>query len=291
MTSERIYIIGGTGNVGSAAVNELLKHKIPVTLYARSQAKVQALFNNQDLLTVIQGDYADLKPFEDSIAGHTRLFLLVSDLQNLVKIKTSIAEKAYAAGVKQIVHISSSSVSAPWRTNFIGTVHRNSEEGILAIPNRAAYVALRPSRFMSNQNVFEAHGIKYANIISDTVGPDHPQEFISPNDIGLAAANILRDAVEKHGDAVYELIGDVLRPKDRAALLTKVLGREINYVKITAEEKYKILTEKAGLPHRMAYDLTGFVEADPHVTPGLSIILGRQPETLEQYTEAKSALL
>ncbi|KAI8144898.1 hypothetical protein BJV82DRAFT_606616 [Fennellomyces sp. T-0311] len=287
--SERVYVIGSTGNVGSATVKELLKNDIPVTVYVRSPAKAKELFANHANLTFVQGDWNDLKPFEESIVGHTRLFLLVHGLQDLVKIKSAIAQRAYAAGVKQIVHVSGVAVGDPWRSNYIGGVHRESEEAILAIPNRGAYVTLRPGRFMVNNITFEINPIKFLSAILDTEEPDTVQTWISTNDIGLVAANIFKDPIEKHGDAVYELIGDALTFSERAALLSKALRRTITYKKVSYEEKYSNLVQRASLPHRLAYD---FLQPEPtgyKVTPGLSILLGRQPETFAQWLEANKA--
>ncbi|KAI8149934.1 hypothetical protein BJV82DRAFT_585256 [Fennellomyces sp. T-0311] len=292
-TTERIYVIGGTGNVGTATVKELLKNKVLVTVYTRSPEKAKTVFGDDSNLTVVQGELADLKPFEDTIAGHTRLFLLLSpdNVFNFPKYKVAIAEKAYAAGVKQIVHNSSISTIFPWRSSVIGEANRRSEEGIVNIPNRGAYVAIRAARFFINHLTVEFNSIKFANAIVDTIDPDIEQAWTSTNDVGLVAANILQEPVEKHGDAVYELIGDVVNSADRAEILTKALGRKISYIKTTPEEKYKTLIEKAGLPHILAYEFLKENTAPVQVTPGFSILLKRKPETLAQWLEANKSLL
>ena len=291
--TKTIYIlIKGTGNTGAPAVKELLKNKIPVTVYARSPEKAQNLFSSlvakddlSSLLTIVQGDLDDLTPFEESIQGHTRLFLVAVDFQNYAKTVINITEKAYAAGIKQVVHISSIAVNNPWRTSYIGIMHRAAEEGILAIANRGSYVALRPSRFMSNNIVFDRPSIQHANVIADTSEPDTLQQWISNNDIGIVAANIFKDPVEKHGDSVYELVGDFVTSETRAKYFSQSLGRPITYVKQTVEERYEILTKKVGLPHGPAFDLIHIRDGSPseNSTPGISILLGRQPETLEQW--------
>ena len=290
---ERVYFIGGTGNSGAPAVKELLKNKVPVTLYARSPAKAQKLFGDDPNLTVIEGVFADLKPFEDSIAGHTRLFLVVAaGFENRFKYKVEIAQMAYAAGVKQIVHVSSISASSPWRTSMVADVHRTNEERIANIPNRGAYVVLRPAHFMSNLLWMEASDIK-ANTIVDVVDPELGQPWISNTDIGLVAANILQDPVEKHMDAVYEMVGEMVNRKDRAELLSQALGRKITYVQATPEETYESLVKK-GFPHLLAYEmLTDAPGTMPDKASSmLSVLLKRKPETLAQWLEAnKTALI
>ena len=293
---EKIFIIGGTGNVGQALVRKLLTNpNVALTLYARSPAKVQELFGEQadGKFQVIQGDYADQKAFEQAIPGHTRLFLLLQvpdfDYSNIAR---GFAEKAYNAGVNQIVINSGITASMPWRCTTYSAVP--FEKAVLDIPNRKAVVALRPANFMSNQLMpgGDADNVKKANMIFDTREPDQPNPWISPNDIAELAANVLQDPIEKHGDAVYELIGDPRTPTEYAEILSRVLGKTVTYQKITEEQFYEALTKQAGLPHLVAYLFIYFGQYTSKRTPGLSVLLGRQPETLEQWIEKnKSAFL
>lgn len=294
---EKIFIIGSTGNIGQPLVRKLLaKPKVALTLYARSAAKVQQVFGDQpiDKVQIVEGDYADQKVFEQAIPGHTRLFLLVAS-PNFGEYPTIIrgfAEKAYNAGVQQIVLNSGITASTPWRTAIYSAA--NFEEAILSLPNRKSLVTLRPANLMSNQLIpgSEAHTAKTANTIFDVRNEDKLNPWISPNDIGEVAANILQDPNEKHGDAVYELIGDSRTPKEHAEILSRVLGKTITYQKITEEQLYEALTKQAGLPHTLTYMLLNLTQFTRTRTPGLSILLGRQPETLEQWIEKnKSAFL
>ena len=284
--AERVFFVGGTGNIGSAAVKTLLKKGVPVTLYARHGPKAQKQFDNNPKLTVVEGDVNDFNLYEKSIVGHTRLFLLVGDLDNLAKIKVPMAEKAYAAGVKQVVDVSAYDITLSMRSSYLGRVHLECEEGILKIPNRKAYVALRPTKFMSNNLSFSGIGIKEEDTFSDTNPPDAEQTWISTEDIGTVAGNILTDPVELHGNhAVYDLIGDVVTPNERAALLTYALGRPITYKRITPKEKLDMFI-KIGFPFALAYDVLYEPQAAGNrVTPGLSILLGRPPQTLKQWLE------
>ncbi|KAI8145154.1 hypothetical protein BJV82DRAFT_667054 [Fennellomyces sp. T-0311] len=150
------------------------------------------LFANHPKLRVVQGDWGNLKPFEESIVGHTHLLLVVHDFQNVVKIETAIARKAYATGIQQI---------------------RNQRNQSRPFPNRGAYVTLRSGRFMANNDTFEIKSIEFLNVILDTVDPDTVETWISTNDACLTTANILQDPIDKHGDA--------LTVSERATLLSK----------------------------------------------------------------------
>ncbi|KAL0578589.1 hypothetical protein ABG067_008714, partial [Albugo candida] len=167
-----------------------------------------------------QGDFNDLAALKEGIKNHTRLFLLISAFDKFVENKTEIAKIAYAAGVKQIVDISSLAVNMGWRTSYIGAKHYDAELSILSLPNRGKFVALRPGRFMSN--LIHTERPYPSGKIFDSVDGDRKQGWISTNDIGSIAAVVLSEDVEKHGDAVYSLIGDVASGYERAAFYTRL---------------------------------------------------------------------
>ncbi|KAI9486946.1 MAG: hypothetical protein EXX96DRAFT_472886 [Benjaminiella poitrasii] len=295
MPAERIFILGGTGGIGKKVVNDLLDKNIAVTLYARSSEKVNSLFtyhnNSKELISVVQGDYNDLSPVKEGIKGHTRLFLLVADFSSFVKTKKTIAEYAYAAGVKQIVDISSFTVNMGWRESFIGSNHYHAEKAIFDIPNRGYFVALRPGRFMSN--IFNMGRPISDGVIFDTADPNKPQGWISPNDIGAVAAVVLSEDIEKHGDIVYGLTGELVTSQECAKIISRISGRDIPYVQVSAIEKYKKIMESGYVSHVLAVDFVDNLgKGDPtSISFCIEILLGRKPETLEEYLQANKALL
>lgn len=229
--SERIYIVGATGNTGRRVVKNLFECNVPVTVFVRSPAKARALFPNAEgtNLTIVEGSYDDIDVFKKTIAGHTRLYLLVHGLQEILATCIPFAKAAYDAGVKQIVMMSSITAGFPWRVSRIGDAYRRAEEGILGIPNRGAYVALRPARFMTNQLLTDVHSIKTSNSFMFVEPPEYLDAWISPDDIGDAAARILREPIEKHADAVYEMVRDFCSHAKRAEDFSVALGRTIVY--------------------------------------------------------------
>ncbi|KAK4514749.1 uncharacterized protein ATC70_002352 [Mucor velutinosus] len=285
MFAERVFVIGATGNIGVKAVNDLIDNKIPVTLYARNSEKVASLFSS-DLVNTVVGDYSDLSPIKESIKGHTRLLLLVGDFGDFVNIKKTIATYAYEAGVQQVVDISSFSVNMGWRSTVIGSHHYYGEKAIFDIPNRGHFVALRPGRFMSN-HFGMARPIADKGLY-DTSDPNLAQGWISPNDIGAVAAVVLREDVKKHMDAVYNLTGDVVTSAERAAIFSRVTGQDIKYIQVSPVQKYNKIMELGHFPHLFAIDFVDNLDSndDSKVNPSIEILLGRKPETLEEYLTA-----
>ncbi|ORX50584.1 NAD(P)-binding protein [Hesseltinella vesiculosa] len=293
MTSEKVFVVGGTGNVGKQTVRALLASNVPVTLFARNPAKVKELFGDSDLVSVVQGDLdEDLTPIKQGIVGHTRAFLLCAP-EDMAATKGTIAQYAFEAGVKQIVDISSISAGFAWRANLIGYNHFLAEKRMveeIPRPKGAHVVTLRPSRFMSNAILYDRpHG----NVLRDVVAADQTQSWISPNDIGALAALILQDDINKHGDGVYDLIGDVVTVEQRRAIFESVLGQPITYERITATEKFNTLNKFVAhlLPFPAIVSLATLVDAPAEPSLSLPILLGREPETLEQFISSNKAAL
>ncbi|KAI8140270.1 hypothetical protein BJV82DRAFT_671701 [Fennellomyces sp. T-0311] len=280
---ERIYFVGGTGGCGAVAVRQVLEKGIPVTIYTRKPEESE--FQGNPNVILVKGDYTDYTPYEKSIAGHTRLFLLVASLSGMPAIKEKLAKIAYASGVQQIVDVSSLTINACAWTH-VAHQHLGGEEAIDALPERKgrSYVRLRPWRFMSNHFHIK-HAIAATGAIVGVAEPDVPQGWISPNDIGLLAAIVLTDPFEKHADGIYLMVGYLYTPAERAQILSKVLGKPIVYKKWSFKEQYGIFTNVVGFPHKISYDFAADIYPDPHYSPHLSLALGREPETLEQWSE------
>lgn len=306
-STERIYIVGGTGNSGKQAIRELLKAGVSVTALTRSPEAAAKHFsdlvsadkNNQHLLTLVQGNYDDMEPFKKSIQGHQRLLIIIHEPislgdNNYIELKKTYASVAYNAGVKQVVDLSGMAAGRGWRTNFFANMAQTTEMALLELANNQApgggrhYVALRPTQFMSNIIAFDGFGIREHGVVMDTSAPDELHQWISPNDVGSVAAGILQDPIDKHKNAVYELVGDYVTPKDRTRYLSEALEREIVYKQVSYLERYKQLIG-IGMPHLIAYTVSRCLGDGTTPTGLLSILLGREPETLEHYIHSNKA--
>ncbi|ORZ04479.1 hypothetical protein BCR42DRAFT_429159 [Absidia repens] len=281
--NERVFVLGATGNIGSKVVTELLAKNIAVTIYVRDQDKAAKVFANQiGSLTIVEGGYDDLSAMEKALPGHTRMFLMVYGHTRMVATKTEIATLAFAAGVKQIVDLSCTTFNASWRNNAISQVHLDAEEAMLKIPNRGYVVSLRPSRFMSNMVYLTPSGFTQ---FEDFLEPDSPQSWISPNDIADVAAVVLAGNIEDHEDSAYELTSQVATPTELAEALTHAAGRTITYKQVTPLERFNTLkvTMANLFPVSAIYAFASMIEINPHVSLGISILLGREPESLDAY--------
>jgi len=280
----KVFVLGATGQLGSAVVKSLVEKNVSVTAYVRDASKAEKLFGQSDKLNVVQGGYEDLDVFRAAVAGHERLFLMVQSFTDMRGVKHAFSKIAYEAGVKQIVDIScTQEMALSWRSNIVSEGHRSSEEAIINIPNRGNYVALRPSGFFSNLFMGDIHTIRHANVIMGCVPSDEKRMWISPTDISAVAVNVLTEPIDQHNDAVYEMTSESLSGDERAQILSKVLGKDIKYVERSAVEEYKAY-RGVGMSHLAAYGLVDYFSLG-HVNRGLPILLGRDTESFETYVE------
>ncbi|KAI8881383.1 NAD(P)-binding protein [Backusella circina FSU 941] len=281
--SDKIFILGATGDIGSKLVNFLLKKNADITVYVRDVEKTKKLYPDVKNLRIVQGDYKTTDVFEREIAGHNRLFLLVSADPNFSATKGLLAKIAYGAGVRQIVDISSFTVNLPYRSGFISSIHRHGEEKILAEKGDDQYlVALRPGRFLTT--IFGQVGKKVKEnstyeVVDDL---DYKYGYISTVDIAEFASVVLTEPVEKHVNSVYTLIGDSLSANEVSAVLSDLLGREIKGKRVSYQEKYDEFIS-FGFPHFFAYDLISLKGAEDNTPFG--VILGRPPQTVRQWLQ------
>jgi len=283
--TEKVYVIGGTGNIGTVVVQNLVKKGIHVTALVRDETKAANLFKSEvstNLLHFVKGDYQDDGVFIDTIKGHTRLFLLVTGFQSFSNFKGHWGQIAYNAGVRQIVDISSFTVRFN-RRGWISYEHYRGEENVLKAAGQNNYfVALRPGNFMTNA-LHDVQLIKNRSIIGGAGSPKNRLAYVDPRDIADIASVVLSEPIEKHGNSVYDIHPDVLTYEEKAALFSKVLGKEIKYVQLEPSALYGQMVSH-NIPHQMAYDLINIgLEDFNYPTPQIEILLGKKPRKFEDW--------
>ena len=171
---ERVFVTGATGAVGSDVVRGLIKQGIETTAYVRNEQKAKDLFKDQvssGLLTFVVGTYSSVDVYTKAIQGHTRLFLLVIGNEykasSIIQGKETFAKIAFQQGVRQIVDLSSASVSEDGKKGVIGYAQATSEEKLWTLaeenPDQRSVVILRPGAFMSNHFMSDVHTVKHSN--------------------------------------------------------------------------------------------------------------------------------
>jgi hypothetical protein len=172
--NERVFVVGASGDIGSGVVRGLIKKGIDTTAYVRNEQKAKDLFKdelNSNHLTIVVGTYSSIDIYTKAIQGHTRLFLLIADVTDkpasMSQIKEAFGKIAYNQGVRQIVDLSSASVSTSGKQGIIGYMHTTAEDKLWMLadknPEQHSLVVLRPAAFMTNHFMSDIHYVKRSN--------------------------------------------------------------------------------------------------------------------------------
>ncbi|WP_217182982.1 SDR family oxidoreductase [Streptomyces sp. AC495_CC817] len=243
-----ILVTGASGHLGRLIVERLLERGAPadsIVAGARDVSKVSI-----PGVRTARVDYTDPASIVAALEGvDTVMLVSSSEVGQRVDQHRAVIDAASAAGVTKLVY-----TSAPKATTsdlVLAPEHKATEELIAASGLPA--VILRNNWYTENYAADLASAAS-TGVISAGVG-DGRVASASREDFADAAAVVLLE--DGHIGEVYELGGDVAWSYDELAeAASTILGREVEYVRVTPEEQVAALRE-AGLDEGTA----GFVAA------------------------------
>jgi uncharacterized protein YbjT (DUF2867 family) len=275
----KILVTGGTGNVGSQVVSELLKRKADVRVLARKQPEEKL----QAGVELVTGDLLDPESVEQAMRGVGKMFLLnavVADELTQALIAYGIAKRL---GLKHVTYLSVFKAD-----QFRDVPHFASKlavEGALrefGVP----YTIVRPAYYIQNDL-----GLKDAL----TKAGLYPMPLGSA---GIAAADV-RDIAEAaaisltedgHDGQTYDIVSPALiSGPGNAALWSKLLGKDVRYGGHDFDQWEQGM--RARMPSWSAYDLRmmlqryferDFASTETEVAR-LTKLLGHKPRTYEEF--------
>jgi uncharacterized protein YbjT (DUF2867 family) len=277
-----ILITGATGTVGSA----LLTRLSDVGAWARglvhspsARGRVEGLG-----LEAVDGDFDEPDTLERAMHGCDHLFLLSPPSPAQPQREKAAIDTAMRAGVGHIVALSVMGASNSSPVAF-GRWHAEIDDHLVA--SGIDYTILRPSGFMQVHllpvDTIKAQGRWYG------MAGDGPSGYIDVEDIATVAVEALTKP--GHGGATYELTGpEALTMPQAAAQLSEVIGRNIAYIDLPAEQ-FRANVAQAGLPDWLCDALVALYQAtrEGHaatVTNAVAEVTGRPPRSYRQFAEA-----
>src|SRR4051794_23649356 len=243
---DTILVTGATGTVGSEVVQQLalssassIDKKI-IRAGVHSLNKVDKL-KQYETVEIVNIDYYKSETITNSLQNIDKLFWLTPLAPNTTQISSNLVKEAQKNDIKHIVKLSvMGAVIEPATT--ITRLHRQEEKIIegSGIP----YTFLRPVGFMQNFVNFFGQTIKNQNAFYLPAG-DGKVSFIDVRDIASVAVKTLvsnNDDDSRHMGKAYSLTGNELLTYKRAAeILSKEVGKKINYVNILDEDARKAM--------------------------------------------------
>ena len=211
-----LLITGATGNIGLELVRELDSTGAEFRVLVRDPARAAGLTGRAERAV---GDLDDPATLKAAFTGADALFLLT---QGIGTARTDHAvAAARAAGVRRIVHLSSSNVLGD-PMPAMGRWHHEREEIIRGSGIPATF--LRPGGFMTNALDWTGT-IREGGYVLDPVGPGRYAP-IDPADIAAVAAVVLTG--EGHQGAEYVLTGDEsFTVAEQVRVIAETVGRAI----------------------------------------------------------------
>jgi uncharacterized protein YbjT (DUF2867 family) len=274
----KIFVVGGTGTVGSAVVRELLRRKADVRLLVRD-AKTAI----PDGVETVVGDLLDPPAIDRAMDGVDKLYLLnavTPDELTQALIAFDLAKR------RHIAHVVYHSV---FRVDqFLDVPHFASkfaiESGLRQF--EVPWTILRPNYFFQN-DVTVRDSLTKAGIYPQPLG-DTGISAVDVRDIAEAAAITLTTA--DHEWKLYNLCGPApLSGPKAAAIWSEMLGRPVRYGGHDMDAFEARMREHA--PAWSAFDIRmmyqgylerGFVAEDRDVED-LTALLGHVPRTYEAF--------
>lgn len=281
-----VLVLGGTGTVGSALVEELLERGEAVRVMTRSEEKAASLPHAAD---PVIGDMTEPERFEGKFRGSERLFLLNPVSRDELQQALFALEEAKRAGVRHLVYLSVQDVEVgphiPHFASKIAAEDAIRESGI-------GYTILQPNNYYQNDLWFRdailEHGV-YPQPLGD-VGCSR----VDIRDIAEAAANALTGRGPE--GRTFTLAGpDPLTGRDCARAWGEALDREVVYGGNDLEAWEK--QARQAMPAWMTYDFRIMYEtfqeeglaATDEQREETREVLGHEPRSFGDFVEETAA--
>ena len=242
MAKPVVFVIGASGNIGSATVSALSsKYRDVVEIRAGVRhpdsadhlkslagvAVIKACMGSPDLV--------------ETFKGVDSLYIVTPGTEDRAQLAVSTAESAKTAGVKHIAVVSAPMVEYPetiFSKQFSHVETKVSSLGVL-------YTIIRLPFFVENLYGFK-DVITSQSAVTYFLDPTTKFAQIVVKDAGKASAEILANP-SKYANRTLELTSDIHSYNDIVEELSRALGKEIHYIQLPMDTAVAAL-EQLGWP-------------------------------------------
>ena len=227
MAKPVVFVIGASGNVGSATIQALstkYADKLEILAGVRNPDKADKI--KLPGVTIVQAEMGAKDKLTETFKGVDALFIVTPGAENRAPLSIATAEAAKEAGVKFILAVSVPIASLT--DTIIGRQLSELEGKIssLGVP----YTFIRLPHFVDNNWGFK-DTIQGQSAFYGPINPDKPFTPVVVEDAGNAAATILSDYT-KHTNKTYTIVSDRYTHNELAKAFSEVLGKEIKYIQV-----------------------------------------------------------
>lgn len=269
-----LAITGASGNVGGVVARLLSERGLPLRLLANTPSRAPKLPGAH----AVQCSYEDTPASREALSGVDILFMVSApESEDRLDKHLAFVDAAAASGVRHIVYLSFMN-AAPDATFTLARTHFHTEERIKA--SGMTYTFLRDNF--------------YADFFVEL--PDEEGRILGPagdGRVGVVAredAGILADPGRYENQTLDVTGPEALTLDEIAAILTRVWGRPVTYVRETVEEAYE--SRKKWPAAQWEYDswvstYTSIARGEMDVvSTTVRDVTGRDPLTFEEVARA-----
>lgn len=227
--TNKILVIGGTGTVGSAVVEELKKANANYKVLTRKKEKAETL--NASGIPAVVGRLGDWESVEPALEGINSIFLSTSPAADMIDLHKGMIDLAVKKGVKKIVRLSAE--PANYSDGLYMYEHHRAADNYLK-ESGLDYVILRPHYFMQNV-MMHLESINSNGMFAQySGGASIP--MIDVRDIAKAAFQVLTK--DNFNSKTFVLTGPTsISYEDIAQDFSKVLDKNIQYTDMSYEQQ------------------------------------------------------
>ena len=234
MAKPVIFVIGASGNIGTATVSVLsakYSDKFDIRAGVRNPEKADKL--KLPGVSVVQAQMGDKDKLKETLKGVDALYIIAPGTENRADLVIATAEAAKEAGVKFLLVLSVSTADLT-DTIFGRQLHEvETKVSQLGVP----HCFIRLPLFIENNWAYKDTIQGQSSIYNPTI-PDKPFTPVAVEDAGKASAAILSD-YSKHVGKTYNVTSDRYTNNELAAAFTEALGKEVKYVQVPYEDAKK----------------------------------------------------
>jgi uncharacterized protein YbjT (DUF2867 family) len=284
-----ILVTAANGNQGKLLVPKLIAAGQAVRAWVNSERSAEAV-RKAGVAEFVVGAIDDPETMARAVRGADKVHHICPTMHPREReIGMALIDAAKAEGVKHFVF---SSVLHPIITDLVQhPIKRDIEEHLLA--SGLPFTILQPTIYMAP---FKMKTAFERGFYSVAWSPDRLQSLVDIGDVAEVVATVLANT-DVHVGATYELAGNGrYTAYDMAAVISKVVGREIPVKEIDIETFLNALfgyRDRSTLQHEEAavrslnvsYSAADFV-GNPNV---LTWLLGRAPTSFETFVAGQYA--
>jgi uncharacterized protein YbjT (DUF2867 family) len=230
MSNPTILVTGATGKQGGSLIRALQGKPVSIRAMTRQPDGETGRALSAQGVQVVKGDLDDEASLHDALRGAWAAFAVQNTWEAGVEKEEAqgkrIAQAAKAAGVQHFVY--SSVGSAHLETGIPHFENKSRVEETVRSLGFPTFAILRPVFFMEN---LVSPWFLNGDVLATAMKPTTKLQMIAADDIGRFAAQLVLDPKRFNGRAV-DVAGDARTMPEAAAILSRALGRQINFVEL-----------------------------------------------------------